>query len=64
MQQQSFVKPTHHSCAPVQVQAADGSWRDISLGPHQVAVLAGYTLSYATGGSVKTCRHRVVSGMG
>ena len=50
--------------AGLQVQRADGSWQDVALRPNQVAVLAGYTLSYATGGRVRTCRHRVVGGPG
>jgi isopenicillin N synthase-like dioxygenase len=46
-----------------QVQTSAGMWHALHLQPNQVAVLAGYTLSYATGGQVRTCRHRVVSGL-
>jgi hypothetical protein len=47
------------ACWP-QVLGADDGWQDVVLRHNQVAVMAGYTLGYATAGRVRVCRHRVV----
>ncbi|GFR40533.1 hypothetical protein Agub_g1105 [Astrephomene gubernaculifera] len=39
---------------------AEGGWVDVPLGPGRVAVLAGYSLSYALGGLLQPVLHRVL----
>ncbi|PNW70353.1 hypothetical protein CHLRE_17g716451v5 [Chlamydomonas reinhardtii] len=39
--------------------AAAGAWVDVPLGPGRVAVLCGYSLSYALGGLLQPALHRV-----
>jgi hypothetical protein len=38
-----------------------GCWEQLQLGPEQMAVLVGATLTAATAGTMPTCRHRVLS---
>ncbi|KXZ48770.1 hypothetical protein GPECTOR_25g354 [Gonium pectorale] len=39
-----------------------GEWADVPLGPGRVAVLVGFSLSYALGGLVRPALHRVAPG--
>jgi hypothetical protein len=43
-------------------EAGSGSWQPLVLGPDQLLVMVGYSLTVATAGALPTCMHRVVSG--
>jgi hypothetical protein len=46
------------------MEAGSGSWQPLVLGPDQLLVMVGYSLTVATAGALPTCMHRVVSGTG
>ena len=45
----------------VQEPGGSGSWVPLVLGPDQLLVMVGYSLTVATAGALQTCMHRVVS---
>ncbi|PNH08482.1 Small ubiquitin-related modifier 2 [Tetrabaena socialis] len=47
------------AAGPSENGAGAGEWADVPLGPRRVAVLAGYSLSYALGGLLRPNLHRV-----
>lgn len=47
--------------ARLEVEGADGTWQAVDLQPGYVAVLAGHTLAYVTGGLFAPGKHRVVA---
>lgn len=44
-----------------QVKDALGSWRDVHLGPHEVAIMFGQTATQASAGLFRPAIYRVVS---
>jgi isopenicillin N synthase-like dioxygenase len=48
------------SSGGVEVQdSGSGSWQPLVLGPDQLLVMVGYSLTVATAGALPTCMHRV-----
>jgi hypothetical protein len=57
----TFVNSSSSDGLEVQ-EAGSGSWQPLVLGPDQLLVMVGYSLTVATAGALPTCMHRVVSG--
>ncbi|KXZ48775.1 hypothetical protein GPECTOR_25g359 [Gonium pectorale] len=71
LQGQASASVLRTSCSPEGATAAGsrgrpwrggGEWADVPLGPGRVAVLVGFSLSYALGGLVRPALHRVAPG--
>ena len=45
----------------LQVKDALGSWKDVRLGPHEVAIMFGQTATQASAGLFRPAIYRVVS---